>query len=289
MYKRIVSSLVLVGLVVAVATAARLTNVTKQMEALDVEQIDVELKLTVGSFSLNKLSAGKSVVAEFEGDYDESQYEYNHTFENQGRRGTFSFESELVKQRGSAELDGDDNRWEFAFAPEVDCSYDIEIGAAEADLDFGDLTVSDLKLDIGAADVNIDFSSPNRTVLRDLKIDAGACDLELRNLGNSRFEFLTFDGGMGSFTLDFTGDFDFKAEASIDVGLGSIDIVIPEGIGVRIEAEENWFNSIDFPKRSFSKVRGRDDVWENDNFKTAKGRLTLVLAVGMGSADIRMR
>ncbi|MBK7091304.1 MAG: hypothetical protein IPH59_06225 [bacterium] len=289
MNKWIISSMVLVGLVFAVATAARLTKIEEQVEANGVEQVDVQLRLAVGKFELNNLTGSKGVIAEFEGDYDESKYEYSHTFEHQGRRGTFVFESELVNQRGPTKLEGDENRWEFSFTPEADCRFDIEVGAANAEFDFGDLTVSDMQLDIGAAEVIIDFSTPNRTVLRDLKIDAGACDLEMRNLGNSRFEFLTFDGGMGSFTLDFTGDFDFEAEASIDVGLGSIDIIIPEDIGVRIEAEEHWFNSIDFPKKSFSKVRGDDDVWESDNFKTAKGRLTLVLDVGMGSADISFR
>lgn len=289
MNKWIISSMVLVALVFAVATAARLTKVEEQVEAKDVEQVDVELRLAVGKFELNSMTGSKGIIAEFQGDYDESKYEYSHTFEHQGRHGTFVFESELVNQRGPAKLDGDDNRWEFSMAPEIDCRYNIEVGAAKAELDFGDLTVSDMRLDIGAAEVDIDFSAPNRTVLRDLKINAGACDLDMSNLGNSRFEFMTFDGGMGSFTLDFTGDFDFEAEASIDVGLGSIDIIIPEEIGVRIEAEEHWFNSIDFPKRSFSRVRGDDDVWESDNFKTAKGRLTLVLDIGMGSADIRFR
>lgn len=289
MNKWIISSIVLFGLVFAVATAARLTPIAKQVEATELERMDVELKLAVGSFDLHKRSAEKKVVAEFQGDYDESRYEYRHSFESQGKRGTFLFESQLVHERNSINIDAKDNRWEFFFAPEVDCRFDIEIGAAEAELDFGDLTVSDLRLDIGAADANIDFSSPNRATLRDLKVDAGACDLEMRNLGNSKFEFMTFDGGMGKFTLDFTGDFDFEAEASIEVGMGAIDIIIPEGIGVRLEAEEHWFNSIDFPKRSFSKVRGRDNVWESDNFKTAKGRLTLVLDVGMGSADIKFR
>lgn len=289
MNKWIVTSTVLLGLLFAVAVAARLTPITKQVEAPELEQMDVELKLAVGTFDLYKQSAGKKAVAEFNGDYDETKYEYRQSFENQGKRGTFVFESELVNERKSIDIDAKDNRWEFAFAPEVDCRFDIEVGAAKAELDFGDMTVSDLRLDVGAADANIDFSSPNRTTLRDLKIDAGACDLEVRNLGNAKFEFLTFDGGMGSFTLDFTGDFDFEAEASIDVGMGSIDIILPEGIGVRLEAEENWLNSIDFPKRKFNKVRGRDDVWESDNFKTAKGRLTLVLDVGLGSADIKFQ
>lgn len=289
MKKWIISSTVLLGLLFAVAAAARLSAVSKQVESPETTMMDVNLKLAVGSFELYKQRAGKGVIAEFQGDYDENKYQYAHSFDGQGKRGTFEFESELIDKRNSIDIKARDNHWEFSYAPEVDCRFDIEIGAAKAELDFGDLTVSDLRLDIGAADANIDFSSPNRTTLRDLKVDAGACDLEMRNLGNSKFEFLTFDGGLGSFTLDFTGDFNFEAEANIDVGMGSIDIIIPKGIGVRLEAEEHWFNSIDFPKRNFTKAKGQDDVWESDNFKTATGRLTIVLDVGMGSADIEFR
>ncbi len=289
MTKWIFSSIVVVVLGVAIALAGRLSSISKQLDAPETTSMDVQLKLSVGKFEVLEAQMPKGVVAEFSGDYDERKYEYNHTFEVQGKSSELVFESEMRDHQRVANLDAKDNHWEFGFSSDVDCNFDIEIGAAEADLDFGDLTVSDLRLDIGAADANVDFSLPNRTTLRDLKINAGACDLEVRNLGNSRFEFLNFDGGMGSFLLDFSGEFNFEAEASIDVGMGAIDIIIPDDVGVRLEAEEHWFNSIDFPKRKFTKVRGRDDVWESDNYREAAGKLTLVLDVGMGSADIKFR
>lgn len=289
MNKWIIGFVLMLGLAAGVVYAARLSSVTKQIEAADIKSMDVDLSLAVGKFELFQARLPKGIPAEFRGDYDESKYEYTHTFEQHNGSGDFAFESQTVDGRNIVNNVGDENRWEFSFSPDVDCNFDIEIGAAQANLDFGNLTVSDLKLDIGAAEADIDFSSPNRTVLRDLKINAGACDLQMKHLGNSKFEFLNFDGGMGSFELDFSGAFDFEAEASIEVGMGSIEIVIPEDVGVRLEAEENWFNSIEFPKGMFNKVRGRDGIWETDNFKTATGKLTLVLDVGMGSAEIKFR
>jgi hypothetical protein len=283
------SSILLMLLCVATALGGRLTSASKQLEAAGVTSMDVQLKLSVGKFELLESRLPKGTVAEFHGDYDEAKYEYSHAFRPQGKSAEFEFESELQNHHNLSNIDAKDNRWEFGFSPEVDCKFDIEIGAAKADFDFGDLTVSDLRLDVGAADATVDFSAPNRTVLRDLKIDAGACELKVNNLGNSRFEFLNFDGGMGSFVLDFSGDFDFEAEASIDVGMGSVEIIIPANVGVRLEAEEHWFNSIDFSKRKFTRVRGREDVWETENFREATGKLTLVLDVGMGKADIKFR
>jgi predicted membrane protein len=94
---------------------------------------------------------------------------------------------------------------------------------------------------------------------------------------------------MGDFTLDFTGEFDYEAEAQISVGMGSIEIILPSELAVRLETEENWFNSIDIPRSRFHKVRGRDGIWETENWDKAGGRLTLILDIGMGSADIRFR
>lgn len=274
--------------VAAAAFAGRLTHVTEKAESAATNGMDVDLSLSVGKFNLMKERLPNGTLAEMTGDYNEDKYEYSYTFDDRSKIGDFVFESKTLDKKGSVNHIGDENRWDFAFAPEADCQFKIEIGAAEANLDFGDLTVSDLSLEIGAADAEVDFSSPNRSTIREFSVDAGACDLEMKNLGNSRFEHMKFDGGMGSFELDFTGDFDFEADAEISVGMGSIEIVIPEDVGVRLQADENWFNSIDFPKRSFHKVRG-EDMWESDNYDSAKGKLNLTLDIGMGSADIRVR
>jgi hypothetical protein len=93
--------------------------------------------------------------------------------------------------------------------------------------------------------------------------------------------------GVGSFTLDFTGEFDFEASAEISVGLGSIEIILPEGIGVRVEAEDNWLSSIDLPRRDFDRVD--DDIYETENFDAADGKLIIQLEIGLGSADISFK
>lgn len=272
----------------AVLLAGRLTKVDDKVSASGISKLDVQLDLTAGRFEINPGRIPEGAVITYQGQYDESKYDFTQEFDQRQDNGKFTFSSE-VKRSHSNSIDGEKNSWEFSFSPDVDCRFDIEIGAAETSFDFSDLKVSELSLEIGAADATIDFATPNKTRMVDLKIDAGACELDINNLANARFELLTFEGGMGDFTLDFTGKFDYEAEAQINVGMGSIDIILPADIAVRLETEENWFNSIDIPKRRFDKVRGRDGVWETENWDSASGRLTLILDVGMGSADIRFR
>lgn len=274
--------------VTAVLLAGRLTKVDDKVSASGISKLDVQLDLAAGRFEISPGRVPDGVVVTYQGQYDENKYDFSQEFDQRGDNGKFTFSSEVRSSR-SNRISGEKNSWAFSFSPEVDCRFDVEIGAAETIFDFSNLKISELSLAIGAADATIDFAKPNKTRIADLKIDAGACDLEIINLANARFELLTFDGGLGDFTLDFTGNFDYEAEAQINVGLGSIDIILPPDIAVRLETEENWFNSIDIPKRNFDKVRGRDGVWETENWDSAPGRLTLILDVGMGSADIRFR
>ncbi|TFH64449.1 MAG: hypothetical protein E4G91_05780 [Candidatus Zixiibacteriota bacterium] len=270
------------------AMGGRLTTVTEKATAPGVKIVDGEIKLSVGEFNLYGGNSTPDLVATIEGDYDESRYLYDYSFDPSGKRADLLFSSRL-RGRLHTNIDGNDNRWELNLSPDVEWRLKGDIGAAKATLDLGGLSVSELVFDVGAADARIDFSTPNKTTLNYFKISAGACDLKMNDLGNARFDRLEFDGGVGSFRLDFSGDFDYRADARIEVGLGSIHIIIPSEVGVRLETSDNFLSSIKFSKRVLKKVHEDEDVYETDNFDTAKGQLVLRLDIGMGSADIEFR
>jgi hypothetical protein len=266
----------------------RLTTVTEKATATGVKVVNGEIKLSVGEFDLYVGDSVPNLIATIEGDYDESRYSYDYSFDPSGQRADLLFSSE-IRSRLHTQIDGNDNRWDIGLSPNVEWRLKGDIGAAKATLDLGGLSLSELQFDIGAADARIDFSAPNKTTLNYFKISAGACDLKMNDIGNTRFDRLDFDGGVGSFRLDFSGQFDYRAEAKIEVGLGSVHIIIPSEVGVRLESSDNFLSSIKFSKRVLKKIHEDDDVYETDNFDTAKGQLILRLEVGMGSADIEFR
>jgi hypothetical protein len=284
------ASLILVAVLVAAgnASAGRLTTVTEKATGDSVKIVDAEIKLAVGKFTIARSLAAKGEVATLSGSFDESKYKYDYFFDRSGKRGDLTFSSEM-KSHFRTNIDTKDNNWDIAFSPDVELRCNLDIGAAECDIDLGDLSVTELALNVGAADAHVDFSTPNGKQLSLFKIEAGACDLQVTNIGNSRFDRLDFEGGVGSFTLDFSGEFDYSADAEISVGLGSVVIILPETIGVRLEAEDSFLSSLDFPKRMLKSVRGREGVYETDNYGTAKGQLTIKLDMGMGSADIKFK
>ncbi len=175
------------------------------------------------------------------------------------------------------------NEWDLRFSTEVTHAFEINIGACEAKLDFSGLPIEELAFDLGAGDCKIFFNTPNPVEMRRLEINAGASELAIHGLGNARFQKLDFDGGVGGFTLDFSGDFAGDRHAEISVGLGSVEIRFPPELGVRVH-KEGAFSSVDFDP-DLEEVS--DGTWESSNYARAKNRLVIDLSIGMGSAELK--
>lgn len=264
-----------------VSRAERMVTVHEDKDLTGEKEITAEIEMSVGEFVLKGAPAGKAVV--IDGEYDKREFDYRFSYENRSGTGDlyFDIDGHDGHWKGSS---SEDNVWEISLTDKVPVDLKLDIGAAECDLQLGGMMISSFNLDVGAADCEVTFDTPNLTTLDRFVIDAGASSLEIKNLGNARFKELSFDGGVGSYELDFSGTFDFDAEAEISVGMGSVDILIPRDIGVRIFSDDGFMSSIDIPKRAFEEVD--DGEFESKNWKEANGHLTITLDIGMGSADI---
>jgi Cell wall-active antibiotics response LiaF, C-terminal len=160
---------------------------------------------------------------------------------------------------------------------------EFDIGAAEARVDLSGLSITSLDLEVGAADCQVWWDAANLSTLSELTVDCGVSSLSLEGLGYAGLEYMDFEGGLGSFKLDFSGAWTASAEAHLEVGLGSLDVTVPRDIGVRIEAEHS-FGSVDVD-RWFKEVD--DDVYESENYRNANIKLVLMVELGMGSLDVR--
>ncbi|MEW6050744.1 MAG: toast rack family protein [Candidatus Zixiibacteriota bacterium] len=217
--------------------------------------------------------------------YDPRRVDYDVEYEVKGSTGYLRLDSEWKRHRN---VNTNDNRWDLVLPRKYPLDAKFEIGACDAEIDLGGLSLTELKLEVGAASGTIDFSRPNPERLREMRIEAGASSLKLINLGNANFEYLKFSGGAGSFDMDFRGEYHGESEAKIEIGLGSADIILPRGLAVRVETEDdNWFSSVDIDGGDLDKVS--DDVWETPDFENAKDRLVMRLDVGMGSVDFRWK
>ncbi len=105
----------------------------------------------------------------------------------------------------------------------------IRAGAYEANLDFSGVALNSLEIADGASNANVLFASPNPVSMQTFTYRTGASDVELTGLANANINTLTFLGGAGSATLDFSGELMGNMQVEINGGVGQIRIRVPEG------------------------------------------------------------
>jgi hypothetical protein len=263
--------------------AGRIVTEDKSVELTDEIDVSVEIDFGIGDLLVTAGDPDKIVAAE--GHYDSRKFDYEFDYRKKGQHGDLYFDVSTHRHTLN-NFDSEDNEWRFEFTDKVPLDLMIDVGAADCEFRLGGLMISHLDLDIGAADCGITFDKPNKCTLDRIVIDAGASSVYIDKLGNARFEIFEFDGGVGSFEIDFSGNFDFDAEAEVSVGLGSVDIIIPKDVGVRLSVGDGFLSSIDFPERKFREID--DDQYESLNWDDAQGHLEIELDIGLGSADIRI-
>jgi hypothetical protein len=246
----------------------------------EVKKVNLETDIGCANITLSTHDKGDMFTSEVR--YDTDRVEVDFEYEKQKTAADIFVLSEQASRR--LDLDTDDCRWDISLSREYVWDIKLDIGFAECELDLSGLPMDRFELDIGASECQIVFNEPNPEQLRRMEIDAGAGDLEFIGLGYANFEHLSFDGGAGDFTLDFTGLTEGFHTAEIDVGVGDARVELPKGLPVRIETGGSWLNSI--------KVRGReleeidDGVYETEDFEDSDYGLEITLDLGIGQATI---
>ncbi len=125
------------------------------------------------------------------------------------------------------------NRWELALGKRP-MDFALEAGAYDGNLDFSDVPLTRLRISDGASKVRVVFNVPNPEVMRSFTYETGASNITLKKLANANFEEMTFKGGAGNFTLDFSGKLQRDARVWIDSGLGNMTVIVPADANCRI-------------------------------------------------------
>ncbi len=169
---------------------------------------------------------------------------------------------------------------DLALTPDVPLTLRIRMGAAQADAEFGGLAISNLRFQTGASQSEVRFSRPNPVACDELRFEVGAADFHAIGLGNANCRRMSFDGGVGAVTLDFSGDWRNSADATVHVAIGSVKLMLPRDVGVAITLDRFLAS---FDRAGFTK---RGDVYYSDNFATAQRRLNLRVEAAFGGIDV---
>ncbi len=169
---------------------------------------------------------------------------------------------------------------DLALTPGIPLTLNLEMGAVEADADLGGLNLRRATFRTGASSSHLRFSRPNAAPCEALTIEAGAAELHAEQLANSNCARVNFNGGVGDVTLDYSGTWQRSMTADVNVGVGSLKLRLPRGVGVTVHL--NRFLA-SFDAAGFEK---RGDTYVTSNYESAKNRLEMNVNASIGGVDV---
>lgn len=276
-------------IVVALATASTLMShpafaqswrtVTSARQLQGERELTVNVQYGAGRFRLGPATGNQLYRMELR--YDEDKFvpvrEYDVATPSV-RLGVRSREGSRVSMRDRR---GDPPpSMTVGLTPDVPLTLRMELGAVEAVIDLGGLAIRRAEYHTGASQTRLRWSRPNPIPCEALEMGAGAAEFTASELGNSNCERVTFDGGLGDITLDFSGSWRRSMEASVDMGVGSLQLRLPRDVGIAVTV--NRFLA-SFDGAGFNK---RGNTYYSPNFETARHRLTLRVNTSIGGIEV---
>jgi hypothetical protein len=138
--------------------------------------------------------------------------------------------------------------------------------------------LTSLEVSDGASKSSITFTSPNPSIMDHFSYKTGASQVEVKGLGYANVSDITFDGGAGSYTLDFSGTLARDTEVTVKAGVSNVDLIIPADMNVKVEVN-GGVNSIR-PTGPWM-VNGTTYSLENNG-----PLLTVVVDMGVGNLNL---
>jgi hypothetical protein len=254
--------------------AQSMRTVTMSRQLTDRDEVRVNVSYGAGHFSVRPMDEG--LLYRMSLTYDEDAYEPVAEFSGN------HLELGIESLRGGRSLRGRREAGELALelARGVPMRLDLEFGAVRADIDLGGLELTALELSTGASESIIDISEPNRARIGTARFEVGAAEFTARHLGNLNAERIEVDAGVGSLTLWLDGDWQRDARVSIDMGLGTLELRVPQGLGLDIR-KDSFLTSLD----SEGLVK-RGDSYRSLDWDDAERRITVDLDAAFGSVKV---
>ena len=288
------ASFVAVGAVLVLTTACSFgqnEQLVKEIGRTTEKELNVVLSTSFGTLIISRGEHEKMVVIESANSKkDDPPTSVEYSIRNRVgyldiTLGEVSSEGESKKK--SFKLSNfDRGKWYLKFSDAVPISFDVQLGIGRGDFNLSGLNVKDFNLSAGASDVTLAFDEENKGSIDNLNIETGVSKFDGRSLGNANFKHFRFQGGLGAYTLDFSGNLKSEVDVDVEVGLGVLTIFVPSQLGAKIFYEKSWVSRLDVDRDFRSSA---ENEYASENFGNAAGRMNIRIDSGLGSIKVRRR
>ena len=255
---------------------ANYVDLNRSEPAGDEELVKASLDVNVGQIEVEPGSTDTSF--ELDMHYNELAFEPQVEFNREAGIARLSIELE----GGGKSFRGlGDNTLFLKLRPDVPLELETNTGIGECNINLTGMKVQSVELQSGVGETKLTMLEPNRITCENVEIASGVGELELVGLGNLAFEELEFRGGIGEATLDFSGTWDTIGEIEIEVGAGSIEILLPRDIGAEVRVSKTFLSDFDLPR--FEK---KGDTYYSDNLDRASKVIKFRINAGIGHVEL---
>jgi hypothetical protein len=155
----------------------------------------------------------------------------------------------------------------------------IKAGAYTGNYELGGLSIHWLEVTDGASKVNLNFSEANQVEMTMFKYMTGASDVSLTGLGNANADNISFNGGAGNYTLDFSGELSRDLTVSIDAGVSSVTVIVPTGVPAELSTNSALI--------TVNTSGGWQQSGNTYQLSGSGHRITVVAKMGAGSLQLQ--
>lgn len=268
--------------VALIATAAsaphaqvwRTIDVSRQLH--DTSEHRIRVQYAAGRFSLRPTT--DPVLFSMQLKYDEERMRPIREYDSVTRLVVLGVEGDAARWKSIRS--GEHSEMRLGLSTLVPLDLELRLGATEARVDAGGLSLNRLRVETGAADAVLDFSAPNKSRLRRLDVQLGAAGFVITNLGNANVDYITVEGGVGSVDLDFGGAIREDVTVDANVALGKFALHLPSDVGVRVEVKK-LIASFEHPG-----LYRRGNAYFSSNWDDARVRMRVRAETVFGAIEI---
>lgn len=236
--------------------------------------VNVDVQYTAGRFSVGKVEAGTLYRMQLE--YDEDRFEPVAEYDGSNFRVGTEWRSRWTRFV-TRDIAGE---MKLALARDVSMDLEMAFGAVEADIDLGGFRLTALDIDTGASKMRLDISEPNAASISTVSLNVGAADVAVRHIGNLNAEVIEMNAGAAKVELDFTGEWQRDVQVLVDMGVGSLSLRFPKGLGVRFDADTFLSSS------NLEELVKRGDTYFSLDYDDAEYRVTVDVDAAFGSVNV---
>jgi len=258
------------------ASEAKYADLHQAEDYSDDRSLRAEIDLKVGDLELK--AGDPSKIYELDLHYNELAFTPDVKFRRSGEEALLN-----IRLEGSSHPfnHSGQNRLNLRLNREVSLDLNVSTGVSSNDLDLTGMTVKRLVLQCGVGETRLTMLDPTRGACDLVEISSGVGALEVIGLGNFNFRKLKFNGGVGESTLDFSGEWNEVGTVQVDIGIGSVQILLPRDIGAELTITKSFFSS--------SEIEGfvkRGDTYYSDNLDRVDRVLKLQIRSGIGEIEV---